>query len=60
MKLPLQPTLNTLNGGIPVTVHTGTLGGPGGVGSTATLRSATPESVTPEPEAAEPMEPEST
>lgn len=65
MKLPLQPTLNTLNGGIPVTVHTGTLGGPGGVGSTATLRSATPdsvaaESVTPESEAAEPMEPEST
>ena len=65
MKLPIQPTLNTLNGGIPVTVHTGTLGGPGGVGSAATLRSATPESAAPEsgaPESltAEPMEPEPT
>jgi hypothetical protein len=45
MKLPLQPTLTTLNGGISVAVHTGTLGGPGGVGSAATQRSATPESV---------------
>jgi putative N6-adenine-specific DNA methylase len=66
MKLPLQPTLTTLNGGISVAVHTGTLGGPGGVGSAATQRSATPasvatESATPESvvDAAASAEPES-